>query len=100
MAGLERWAPTLLVFPATCPTTISEMVGGNEGRGAGIRMIMIRPNESVGVGSVVLLEPSALGGEGREGRPSAVLEECALRADEARGCDRRICDRHDRHERE
>jgi len=33
------------------------------------------------------------GREGREGGPGAILEEWALRAVEARGCDRRICDR-------
>jgi|SRR5882672_6483580 len=38
------------------------------------------------------------GGEGREGRQGAILEEWALRADEARGCDRRICDRGSLHD--
>ena len=73
------------------------VVGRDDRRGAGTRMIVI--NELIGVGSVVLLEPCAVGREGREGRPRTILGEWVFRADEAGGCDRPICHRHDRHER-
>jgi hypothetical protein len=72
------------------------VVDGEDRRGAGTRMI--RRNESVGVGAVVLLEPGAVRREGRKRGPRTILGEWVLRADEAGGCDRPIGDHHDRHE--
>ena len=74
------------------------VVGRDDRRRAGTRMIA--RHDSVWVGAVVLLEPSAVGREGRERRPGPILGEWALRADEARGCDRPLSDHHARHQRE
>src|SRR2546430_17127639 len=74
-----------------------EVVGRDDRRGTGTRMIFRK--ELVGVGAVVLLEPSALGREGRKRSPRTILGEWVLRADEAGGCDRRVGDRQDRQER-
>ncbi|PYU29719.1 MAG: hypothetical protein DMG31_16095 [Acidobacteria bacterium] len=72
------------------------MVGRDDGSRAGTRMI--QRAESVGVGSVVLLEHRTVGGIGRERHPRPILGEWVLRTDEAGGGDRSIADRHDRHE--
>ena len=74
------------------------VVGRDDRRRAGTRMI-IGPSESVGVGSVVLLEAGTAGRERRDRRPRSILGEWVLRADEAGGCDRLVGYGHGRHER-
>jgi hypothetical protein len=64
------------------------VVWRDERGGAGTRMIVIWPDNPVGVGSVVLLEPGALRGERRERLPRTVLGEGTLRANEAGRGDR------------
>src|SRR2546427_11842164 len=75
------------------------MVSRDDRCGTGTPMsVVIDLVEFVGVGAVVLLEPSAVGREGRERCPRTILGEWVLRTDEAGGCDRRVGDRQDRHE--
>src|SRR5713226_6618804 len=69
------------------------MVGRDGRRGAGTRMIVVRADESVGEGSVVLLEPGAFGCERGEGRPRAIFRKRVLKADEIGGGYGRLCDR-------
>ena len=64
------------------------VVGRDHRRGAGTRVILARPDDPVGEGPIVLLEPGALRGKGREGRPRTVFEEGALHADKVRRGDR------------
>src|SRR2546428_8541181 len=59
------------------------MVSRDRRRRAGTRMIR---SELVGEGSVVLLEPAAIGRQRRESGPRAALRERVLHADEAGGC--------------
>src|SRR6266478_546142 len=73
------------------------MVDRDNRCGADTRMIDI-VTRLVGVGSVVLLEPTTVGREGGEGCPRTIFREWVFRADEAGGCDRPVGDRYGRHE--
>jgi hypothetical protein len=70
------------------------LVVGDGRSGASARMIGTHRAVSVGVGSVVLEEPDAVGRHGRERSPRAVLGERVLKADEVGGgYGRRLCAR-------
>jgi len=83
--GLTSMSPQGTRFQKNNGAFPNQAVGPGNNH-AGARMIVARPHGLVGEGAIVLLEPGALGGHGRQAHPCAILVEGVLRALKAGGC--------------